>query len=59
MESLRDTRSAETLEELGDDHGIMQNRVRSEAVILFERDDVAGEIVATDLVDRFVIFEEL
>jgi hypothetical protein len=41
MESLCHTWSADTLEELGDDHGIMQNRVRSEAVILFERDDVA------------------
>jgi hypothetical protein len=37
----------------------MPNRVRSEAVILFESDDVAGEIVTADLVDRLVIFEEL
>jgi hypothetical protein len=34
MKSFRYARPAETLEELGDDHRIMQNRVRSEAVIL-------------------------
>src|SRR6516162_9430883 len=37
----------------------MQNRVRSEAVILLERDDVAGEVVAADLVERLVILKEL
>jgi hypothetical protein len=56
MKSLRHPWSTETLEELGDDHRVMQNRVRSETVILLERDDVAREIIAADLVDRLEIF---
>jgi len=57
LKSFRYARPAEALEKLGDDHRIMEDGIRSKAVILLESDDVAGEIITADLLDRLVILE--
>ena len=37
----------------------VKDRVRAEIVIFLQRDDVAGQVVGANLVDRFLIAEEL
>src|SRR5579862_9159217 len=47
------------LEKLRDDDGVVQDRIRSQAMIFLERHDEARQVVTGDRVDRDAVTEEL